>query len=225
MEKYFKLDHFNLKIKKNILLSSFSFSLNQSLCILGKSGAGKTCFLKKLSSRSFFYQTNGVVSFYFTEIEEILDWREVVHYSSLDKDEQKFCDFLFQHETYLSYKCGLFLKILENPDYLFSDYLPFSSFEFRELLSFLEKKNILFCYVTSDIEQVVWFSSLIVLHEGKVALEGKTSLVLKEEKIMKLLGFSLPFFVNLSIQLGYYGLISDIYYTKEDLEGALWQSK
>lgn len=226
MEKYFKLVDFQLKLKKNVILSSLSFSLEESLCILGRSGVGKTLFLRKLQSNPSSYETNGVVSFYFPDYEEeVEDWTKVVNYASLDEEMKNFCDVLFHEKTFLSVKCGLILKILENPDYLFSDELPFSSLEFLELLKFLDKKEIVFCYVTNDIEQVVWFSRLIVLHDGKIAIEGKTSLVLKEEKIMKLLGFSLPFFVNLSIQLGYYGLIHDIYYTKEDLEGALWQSK
>lgn len=50
-------------------------------------------------------------------------------------------------------------------------------------------------------------------------------MVLKEEKLMKLLGFSLPFYINMSIQLGYYGLVQEIYMNKEDLEAALWQLK
>ena len=56
-----------------------------------------------------------------------------------------------------------------------------------------------------------------------VAVEGKTISVLKEEKMLKALGYSLPFYVNMSIQLGYYGVLHKICYNKEELEAELWK--
>ena len=85
--------------------------------------------------------------------------------------------------------------------------------------------HILIFYVTNDIEDTVYFDYLIVLKNNNVAMEGKTMLVLKEEKLMKLLGFSIPFYVNMSRQLGYYGLLKDICLSKEELEDKLWPLK
>ena len=63
----------------------------------------------------------------------------------------------------------------------------------------------------------------MVLKNQRIAMEGKTASVLKEEKMLKTLGYSLPFYVNMSIQLGYYGLLNQICYSKEELESALWK--
>ena len=78
--------------------------------------------------------------------------------------------------------------------------------------------------MTHDVEQTLYFEYLYVLKNGKIAIEGKTQAVLKEEKIMKRLGFSLPFYINLSKQLGYYGLSHQICTNKEELEESLWPS-
>ena len=69
----------------------------------------------------------------------------------------------------------------------------------------------------------VYFDYLIVLKNNRVAMEGNTLDILKEEKLMKLLGYSLPFYVNMSIQLGYYGVIRDVCLTKEELGDKLWK--
>ena len=46
--------------------------------------------------------------------------------------------------------------------------------------------------------------------------------VVKEETILKRLGYELPFYVDLSIQLKLYGLIDNICYSSEELEDSLW---
>ena len=53
-------------------------------------------------------------------------------------------------------------------------------------------------------------------------VEGPVVSVLKEEKILKNLGFSLPFIYDLSLQLNYYGLIDSIYLDEKVLVDKLW---
>ena len=81
----------------------------------------------------------------------------------------------------------------------------------------------LFFYATSCIEDSPSFDYLMIVKNQKIAIEGKTISVLKEEKMLKTLGYALPFYVNMSIQLGYYGLLKQICFTKEELEAALWK--
>ena len=89
----------------------------------------------------------------------------------------------------------------------------------------MKEQQIKCFYITNQIESTIFFSYLIVIKNNKIAIEGNTLSVLQEEKIMKLLGFSLPFYVNMSIQLGYYGILNKICLTKEELEENIWQSK
>ena len=64
---------------------------------------------------------------------------------------------------------------------------------------------------------------VIVVHEGKTAIQGEFKDVVLQEKILKRLGYELPFYVDLSTQLKLFNLIGSVCYTKEELEGKLWK--
>lgn len=91
------------------------------------------------------------------------------------------------------------------------------------LLNYLNSKNIYLINVTSDMEDVLFTDYTLCLYDGINAIDGKTLDVLKNEKILKRLGFSLPFMVDLSIQLKLYGLINKMYLNKEDMVKDLWK--
>lgn len=91
------------------------------------------------------------------------------------------------------------------------------------LLNYLNSKNIFLINVTSEMEDVLFTDYTLCLYDGINAIDGKTLDVLKNEKILKRLGFSLPFMVDLSIQLKLYGLISKMYLNKEDMVKNLWK--
>lgn len=94
----------------------------------------------------------------------------------------------------------------------------------QKLVDFLKENDIVLINVVSDIEDTLYGEYLFVLmNNGRIAIEGKTLAVLKEEKILRRLGFNLPFMVDLSIQLGYYELINKIYLNKEELVDTLWK--
>lgn len=94
----------------------------------------------------------------------------------------------------------------------------------QKFVEFLKENDIVLINVVSDIEDVLYGEYLFVLmNNGRIAIEGKTLAVLKEEKILRRLGFNLPFMVDLSIQLGYYELINKIYLNREELVDALWK--
>lgn len=115
--------------------------------------------------------------------------------------------------------------LLQEPNLLFIDNL-FSYFDSKTLekvYSYTQKKKITIVNVSTNIEDALNYSYMMVLDKGNIAIEGKTLQVLEQEKILKRLGIGLPFYVDLSIQLRLYGLIEQIYLTKEDLRGALWK--
>lgn len=91
------------------------------------------------------------------------------------------------------------------------------------LLEFLKKNEVTYINITSDMEEVLYSEYLVVIYQDKVALEGNTLEVLNEEKLLTRMGFKLPFIIDISIQLKYYGLIDKIYTTKEDLVSVLWK--
>ena len=115
------------------------------------------------------------------------------------------------------------LKDLKTSFVVFNDFLRVLNNHEREiLLSNLEKKNIHFLNITSNIEESLYADELKVIYHNRVMLEGSTLSVLKEEKILKRLGYSLPFMVDLSLQLNAYNLIDSIFLDEELLVNKLW---
>ena len=91
------------------------------------------------------------------------------------------------------------------------------------LLNYLNSKEIRLINVTSNMEDVLYTDYIICLYNGISAIDGGTLDVLDNEKILKRLGFDLPFMVDLSIQLQLYGLINKSYLNKEGMVDALWK--
>ena len=76
---------------------------------------------------------------------------------------------------------------------------------------------------TNDIEQTLYGDKIYVINDKKLVCEGKTLSVLNEEKLLKRLGLSLPFIIDLNKYLMDYGLIKKYYLTNEKLVNALWK--
>ena len=106
---------------------------------------------------------------------------------------------------------------------IFDDVLSFLSDEKKNLImNYIYEKDINFINFTSDIEESLYAKYLIVLGHDGVAIEGETKKVLKEEKLLKRLGFNLPFVFDLSLQLMSYGILDKEYYDIEKLVIDLW---
>jgi len=91
------------------------------------------------------------------------------------------------------------------------------------LLNYFNFKGIRLINVTSNIEDIIYTDYTICLYDKIIAIEGKSLDVVKEEKLLKRLGLSLPFYVDLSIQLKLYGLINKICLSKEELVSNIWR--
>lgn len=193
-----------VKINERILIKNLNLDFNyDSICILGNHGCGKTTLLKTLKNK------NSKFKYYFLEKSNTYEIKE---------------DFeLKNNQEYLPYLKALFKKIASKPEVMVIDELSsvFSYEDRVKIFEYLKSLGIKILYCTSDVEDIINFSYTIVLANKIIAMEGKTSLILKEEKLMKLLGYSLPFYVNLSTQLNYYGVLTHICYSKEELGDSL----
>ena len=94
--------------------------------------------------------------------------------------------------------------------------------EKKEIINLLAKQNINFVNVTCDVEESLLSDYIIVYDEDKKVLEGNMESVLRNEKVLKKLGFGVPFVVDLSIQLNYYDVLKKIYFDLDELVGVLW---
>ena len=77
--------------------------------------------------------------------------------------------------------------------------------------------------LTCDMEETLEADRIIILHDKKLACDGKTLSVLNEEKLLKTLGLGMPFIVELNKYLMDYGMIDKYNLTNEKLVGALWK--
>lgn len=119
----------------------------------------------------------------------------------------------FTYEELLSKKKVIFFNVLNN----------LSKEEIKKLFEYLKNNNILFINATNETELVIYTDYLIVYDKENILVEGNTIEVLKNEKLLKRLGFQLPFMIELSILLKDYELIDEIYLDKESLVDKLWK--
>lgn len=119
------------------------------------------------------------------------------------------------------------LELSKNKDYIILyDVLTYLDNVIKmKIINYLKEKNITIINFTSNEEEYLINPYMIVIDSGLVAIEGKTELVLQEEKLMKRLGFNLPFCIDVSKQLIAYGLVDKVFLDYKDLVGELWKSK
>ena len=97
-----------------------------------------------------------------------------------------------------------------------------SNKEKQEIFNLLDRQSIDYVSVTSNIEDALFSDYIIVYDEDMKVLEGNKEMVLKNEKLLKKLGFGVPFVVDLSIQLMYYDILDKVYFDMDNLLEALW---
>ena len=89
----------------------------------------------------------------------------------------------------------------------------------RLVLNVMKKysKEIVFINLTNNIEDVIVSDRVIIFNEEKMIVDGSPNQVLKEEKILRRLGYGLPFIVELNTYCKDYDLITEHIYSMEKL--------
>ena len=94
--------------------------------------------------------------------------------------------------------------------------------EKKEILDLLNKQNIKYIIIIFYVYDTLLADYLIVFDKENIVVEGSSKEVLKEEKLLKRLGFGLPFVVDLSLSLEFYDILDKVYYDTSSLVGELW---
>lgn len=84
------------------------------------------------------------------------------------------------------------------------------------------KNNGIILNFTTQIEETLLGTDIIITDKTKVLLSGKTMSVLNEEKLMKRLGYNLPFIIQLNKYLKDYELIRNYNLSYESLVNSIW---
>ncbi len=213
----------NLNITKNkrIILKKIDLDIysNNFYCVLGESGTGKTLLIKNIMKLK-----NKNIDYYIDEEIKNKDWNKELKIEEKSKTVKNYIKKIFNNGKYESYKLALLKKIMNNQTLVIIDDISkyFNEEEKKVLWKLCRNRKIAVLYMTKNIEDVLDFDYLLILKNNQVAIEGKTKQVLKEEKLLKLLGYNLPFYLNMSLQLELYGMIDKIGYNKEELEKMIW---
>lgn len=85
------------------------------------------------------------------------------------------------------------------------------------------KKGMTIINISQNVDDCLLGDEVIVLNNGQVVLNGIKEDVFKEEKVFKELGLELPFIVDLSIKLKYYGMVDKLYFDEEELVDDIWK--
>ncbi|MCI8575357.1 MAG: ATP-binding cassette domain-containing protein [Bacilli bacterium] len=227
----------NQKIFDNF---TFDFTEGKNVCLIGEEGVGKTLLLRAILGEENFTgdilkeaSCRGITKST-VKIEDSIE--HYLNYDELSSQDKKLVKAFLNLKS-LSYsfskltkkfqlKVMILKQVLMKPKFFFLDDVLsiFNMKERKELFQLFENTQITLFYVTSDLEDAILFPYLVIMGKKGILMEGSTLSVLKEEKIMKRLGFSLPFFVDLSLQLQSYGLIDKVYLEGKELTNHLWKS-
>ena len=76
---------------------------------------------------------------------------------------------------------------------------------------------------TINLEDTLEADYLYIINNGNVVVEGRPLVVLKEESLIKKLGLSMPFMVDLSLKLEFYEVVDDIELDLDRMVNTLWK--
>ena len=128
----------------------------------------------------------------------------------------------------LSYDYYFYIQVISNLikgiDYLvLDDILCYLNDDMIDtIIKYAKDNEISIINITSNIDEILLSSYSYFLYEGKIAMEGETLSCLREEKLLKRLGFNLPFMVDLSTQLMYYDILDKVYLDEKEMVDAIW---
>ena len=99
--------------------------------------------------------------------------------------------------------------------------------ERKEIFNILENVrkefNLGILFTTSDINDVIGLNHIVVLYNGKNALEGDFDVLIKQDNELAKMGFEIPIMIDLSRKLQFYELIDNIYYDVDKVVNKLWK--
>lgn len=158
--------------------------------------------------------------------EKKLRYKKIVSLFKLKKYTQSNPNQLY---LFLRIKVLLALAVIHHPIIVFLDDIcsMLTKEETKEILTILkslqQEENLTIVMTTDNLEEVLVADYLYLLDHGKIVMEGRPLEVLQEDSMINKMGLSLPFMVDLSVKLKYYGLLDNIELDMDRLVNTLWK--
>src|SRR5574344_1204818 len=92
-----------------------------------------------------------------------------------------------------------------------------------KILVKLNHEGVTVINITHNSEELLYGTDIIILNNGELKENGETKEILRKEKSFKQNGLELPFVVDLSYKLKYYGLVDDIVLDMDELVDKIWK--
>ena len=126
------------------------------------------------------------------------------------------------------YLISIFIALASNPrliifDNCFSMIDTITRKKLFVLLKALNKKGMTILNFTSDNNEILEGNDVLILKNGHIILKSNIIQAFDDLSIYENNNIQLPFIIELSIKLKYYGKINKIYFNIKDLVNDLWQ--
>ena len=92
-----------------------------------------------------------------------------------------------------------------------------------KILNVLRKRGMTIINITSNSEDSVYGTDIVIINNGKVVLNKTLLRAYKEEKEFINSGLSLPLIADLSLKLKYYNLTNKVYIDEKSLVDEIWK--
>lgn len=153
-------------------------------------------------------------------VKEISEYLDITHL--LNRDPHRLSGGEKQVVTFAS------VLVIEPEILIFDEAFTMLDYKYKEKIYKVldncnKENNTTIINVTHDLEDTIYGKDIIVMDKGKIIIKGSKEDVLREEKIFNKIGLDLPFIVELSIKLNYYGLLDKICFSNSELVQSIWK--
>ena len=217
---------------------SFDVSTCKWTTIIGLSGCGKSTFIR-LINNDFKYDGEILFDGNIIIIDDNFNYENIL----VSKLIKKYCSKKIYNKIINEYdlqnitskkvsdlneqdkiKLLFCLKLSSKGDIVIIDNLlnKLNCHNKNIIVKILNKLKIKVINMTNNIEDTLLGENIIIMDKGKIMLNDKKENIFMKYDDIKKIGLDLPFIVDLSIKLKYYGLVNKIYFNMEELIGAIW---
>lgn len=217
---------------------SFDVSTCKWTTIIGLSGCGKSTFIR-LINNDFKYDGEILFDGNIIIIDDNFNYENIL----VSKLIKKYCSKKIYNKIINEYdlqnitskkvsdlneqdkiKLLFCLKLSSKGDIVIIDNLlnKLNCHNKNIIVKILNKLKIKVINMTNNMEDMLFGENIIIMDKGKIMLNDKKENIFMKYDDIKKIGLDLPFIVDLSIKLKYYGLVNKIYFNMEELIGAIW---